>query len=152
MRRIQVEVSGEFEAPADMVYRILADYRNGHPAILPKAYFKELSVEGGGTGAGTIFRLTMNSMGAILEFRQIVSEPEPGRVLVESEVDGDVVTTFTVDPRSPGERSHVMIQTDKVKRPRLIGRIEALPIPGLLRRIYRAELDQLAAYVAVEKA
>ncbi len=91
-------------------------------------------------------------MGTTREFRQVVSEPEPGRVLVEAELDGDAVTTFTVDPLGSDERCQVTIETEARVRPGLIGWMESLLAPGLLRRIYQAELDQLAAYVAAEKA
>ncbi len=39
-------------APAAAVYALLADYRDGHPRILPPA-FSDLTVLQGGIGAGT---------------------------------------------------------------------------------------------------
>jgi hypothetical protein len=39
-------------------YSILADYRIGHPSILPHQ-FTSMEVEQGGVGAGTIIRFTM---------------------------------------------------------------------------------------------
>ncbi len=70
------------DAPADRVYAIIADYRNGHPHILPKQ-FRNLTVEQGGVGAGTIIRFEVRVFGQTQHFRAVVSEPEPGRVLVE---------------------------------------------------------------------
>ena len=42
-------------APAAKVYEVLSDYQEGHPAILPRKYFIDLTVEEGGRGAGTVF-------------------------------------------------------------------------------------------------
>ena len=39
MSNIQVAVTEPIDAPPARVYAILADYRNHHPHILPKAYF-----------------------------------------------------------------------------------------------------------------
>ena len=52
MNQIHVEVSDVIEAHAEKIYGILADYREGHPAILPKPYFTEVKVEQGGQGIG----------------------------------------------------------------------------------------------------
>ena len=98
MRRIQVEVSTPIDATPDMVYGILADYREGHPAILPKEYFTDMSVIEGGQGAGTVIDVKMSVMGVERDYRFKITEPEPGRVLIESDEVAGVVTTFTVDP------------------------------------------------------
>ena len=77
---------------------IIADYHHGHPRILPKQ-FRRLTVEKGGTGAGTVIRFEVRVLGQTQTFRAVVTEPEPGRVLVERNVEpNDSVTTFTVDP------------------------------------------------------
>ena len=77
-----VSKSAEIGAPADRLYGIIADYRNGHPRILPPA-FTELTVEAGGVGAGTRIRVGMRMLGRVMTFPAEVSEPDPGRVLVE---------------------------------------------------------------------
>ncbi len=38
MAEISVSVEGLVAAPAEQVYRILADYRRHHPRILPPAF------------------------------------------------------------------------------------------------------------------
>ena len=43
-------VAAEIEAPAAEIYRIISDYREGHPRILPRPPFTALAVEQGGTG------------------------------------------------------------------------------------------------------
>jgi len=147
MNQIHVEVSDVIEAPSEKIYGIVADYRVGHPAILPKPYFTELMVEEGGQGAGTIVRVGMEVMGKAFAYRQIISEPEPGRVLKEADAAAGVFTTFTVDPLNGGGRSRVTIVTDATISPGLTGWLERLFNPIVMRRIYRQELQQLAEYV-----
>jgi hypothetical protein len=145
--QIWVEVSEAIPAPAENVYAILADYREGHPAILPQPYFRELEVEQGGQGAGTIIRVAMEVMGVKRRYRMEVSEPEPGRVLVEHDPGAGVRTTFTVAPLDGGHRSLVTIATETKTAGGLQGLMERLINPSITRRIYRQELQQLAEYV-----
>src|SRR5262245_56834492 len=58
----QVTASAAMNAPAEQVYNIIADYRNGHPHLLPKQ-FSNLLVEEGGYGAGTRIRFQMTAFG-----------------------------------------------------------------------------------------
>jgi hypothetical protein len=146
MSQIHVEVSEVIEARPEKVYAILSDYRVNHPAILPKPYFTELAVEQGGQGAGTIVRVRMKVMGTELAYRQIVSEPEPGRVLKEADDTAGVTTTFTVDPLNGDQHSRVTIATDAATKPGLMGWMERLFNPSVMRRIYKKELQQLAEY------
>ena len=82
----RVSVSARIPAPSGRIYGIIADYRNGHPHILPPA-FSNLEVEQGGVGAGTIIRFNVRALGRTQLFRSVVTEPEPGRVLVETNVE-----------------------------------------------------------------
>jgi hypothetical protein len=134
-------------APADLVYGILADYRDGHPSILPRPPFGELTVQEGGYGAGTRITVAMEAMGRERLMRMRVEEPEPGRVLLETDEDSGVRTRFTVDPLGPG-RSRVRFETELAERPGLAGWLEGLLTPVLLRRVYRRELGQLADVAA----
>jgi hypothetical protein len=128
------------------VYAILSDYRVNHLAILPKSYFTELTVEKGGQGAGTIIRVRMKVMGKELAYRQIVSEPQPGRVLMEADAAAGVTTTFTVEPLNDGQHSRVTIATDAKASPGVMGWMERLFNPAVMRRIYQQELQQLVEY------
>jgi hypothetical protein len=147
MGQMHVEIAGVIEAPPEAVYAVLADYLEGHPAILPKDYFTELEVEEGGRGAGTVVGVRMEVMGAKREYRLAVSEPQPGRVLVESDPVAGVTTTFTVEPLEGGRHSRVTIATDSMVSQGLQGWIERLVNPAVTRRIYQAELRQLADYL-----
>src|SRR5262245_63172425 len=98
MSRHFVSVQSEIGVPADRAYAIIADYRDGHPQIIPRPPFVDLVVEEGGIGAGTMIRFRIRSFGSTRTMRSAIAEPEPGRILVESDPEGRVVTTFTVEP------------------------------------------------------
>lgn len=146
----RITASALIEAPATDLYEILADYHHGHPAILPRPPFEGLVVEEGGVGAGTVIRVDMRVMGRRQTFRALITEPEPGRVLVETN-DTGYVTTFTVDPREGGEHALVTIDTEMPGRAGIPGAIEQWFVTRLLRPVYVRELDNLAA-VAVQQA
>jgi hypothetical protein len=127
-------------ASAGRVYDILADYREGHPRILPSP-FRNFVVEQGGRGAGTLTRFDVRAFGRTQSFRHEVLEPEPGRVLVERDCDLDSCTTFTVEPS--GGESTVTIRTELTSRPGLAGMIERFLSTRFLVRLYREELEKL---------
>jgi hypothetical protein len=152
MSQIHAEASHVIDASPAAVYAILSDYRVGHPAILPKQYFKELTVKEGGQGAGTVIDIRMEVMGKELRFHQTVSEPEPGRVLMESETDGSIVTTFTLDPINNGNQTRVTIATNAKPSPGITGVIERILNPIVQRRMYTEELHILADYAHSQQA
>ena len=131
-------------APADRVYEILADFRTHHPRILPPA-FSDLRVEAGGRGAGTVIAFAVTLGGRRRSVRARVDEPEPGRVLTETALDSGAVTTFTVAPEGAGCR--VRIETAWAPKG-LLGWIEGLLAPRMLRRLYAQELELLENYSA----
>jgi uncharacterized protein YndB with AHSA1/START domain len=143
MGKITVEQSAVVDAPPDRVYSILADYREGHPRILPKKYFTNLSVEQGGQGAGTILSVTMKVGGRERNSRMEVSEPEPGRVLVERDTRSSSVTTFTVTPEAGGQKSTVRIETEWQGAGGVGGFFERMFAPGMLKKVYAEELELL---------
>ena len=147
-----VSAAASIDAAPQRVYALLADYREGHPGILP-AQFSDLVVEQGGTGAGTVIRFRMRSMGKTQNFRAAVTEPEPGRVLAESYLDGNgAVTTFTVDPIREGTVSQVTISTTLPLHTGIRGAIERFFATRYLRPIYQRELQLLAARLGQREA
>ncbi|MFN8563803.1 MAG: hypothetical protein U0703_19785 [Anaerolineae bacterium] len=98
MNMLHAEYAAEIEAPPDIIYGIFADYRNSHPAILPKPYFGDLTVEQGGVGAGTVVSGAVRVYGTSYPFHLVVTEPEPGRVLVETDTETQQVTKFILEP------------------------------------------------------
>lgn len=148
MSRIHATATAIIDAPASQVYAIIADYRQGHPRILPTKYFSEYEVERGGTGAGTIVRVRMGIAGTKRTIRMEVSEPEPGHVLAERDLQTGALTTFTIEPVENGRFSSVTIDTDYV-RGGIAGIFEKMVVPGLLRRIYTEELMKLESVASV---
>jgi hypothetical protein len=144
MAQIMVKAQAVLEAPAEEVYATIADYRQGHANILPKEFY-DLQVEQGGYGAGTIHRFKMRVLGVEQSFYQRVSEPEPGRVLVEQDIDSaqHVITTFKVTPLEQGQKSHVEISTTMRTSPGLRGLLERILVPMINPRIYQKELKLL---------
>ena len=117
------------DAPADVVYHCLSNYqqhhRHGPEGFLPPA-FTELQVLASGVGAGTVIRFTTAVGGRSQTRTQQVSEPEPGRVLVES--GNGEGSTFTVEPR--GSQTHLRIETV----------LQTRGIEGFLMRLFGARI------------
>lgn len=150
MPQVCATASAVIPAPPEIVYGIIADYRSGHPAILPPRYFRNLRVLEGGTGAGTRIAFQMGVWGTTRDLQATISEPAPGRTLVETLEDG-TETAFTVAPESGGRGSRVTIAT-AYHRPGLRGWVERVLSPPFLRSVYAAELRQLAAVAAGARA
>ena len=144
----RVSAVRRIDAAPEQVFGILADYRVGHPAILPRRFFTGLEVEQGGYGAGTVIRYGMRAAGRVTRARAAVTEPVPGRVLVETDLgDRGIVTTFTVSPAGEGA-SEVEFATDLPSRGGLAGRLERMFVRRYLRRVYAEELQLLAERAA----
>lgn len=153
MRQINVKEATVLNAKPEDVYATIADYHNGHPQIVPKETFYDMRVEQGGYGAGTIIRFKMKALGVERELYQSVSEPEPGRVLVEQDIDSpqNIITSFTVTPVEQGQKSRVEIATTMNTSPGLTGFVERIVVPLFNPPVYRKELKQLEA-VAQKRA
>lgn len=142
MKRWVIMLKGDVNAPARAVYDTIADYRDGHPRIVPPKYFKNLVVEEGGRGAGTRIRFDMTVLGKTRKGRAVIEEPEPGRVLVERELNWDAVTRFEVEPAGESTCT-VSIGTEMPRKPGLFGAIERFAARRVLPKIYREELLRL---------
>src|SRR4051794_24012394 len=136
MNRYTITATKRIAAPADRLYEIIADYRDGHPQILPTKYFKSLEVESGGRGAGTIIRFEMRVLGRTQTFRSAILEPRPGRELVEKSLSSQTVTSFEVIPQGDGQLSDVLIRTEGTARKGIAGVLESVLSRVLLRKIY----------------
>ena len=147
MGTVHTELSAVIDAPPTEVYGIFADYRKSHPKILPKPYFGDLKVEKGGKGAGTVFHTTITVMGMTTNYHMVVTEPEPGRVLTETDTKLGTTTSFIVDPLESGKKSRVTITTGWTPKSGIMGWIEKLSVPGVMRKIYGAELKLVQEYV-----
>jgi polyketide cyclase/dehydrase/lipid transport protein len=139
-----VSAAATIPARPECVYALIANYNDGHRRIIPKQ-FSDITVEQGGIGAGTVIRFQMSMLGKKQTCRAAISEPEPGRVLVETYLEPEgTVTTFRVEQGSAPADSHVTISTELPVRDGLVGLIEKTVASFLLRSIYQKELVNLA--------
>jgi hypothetical protein len=145
MPEIRASSSAVIAAPPRVLYGIVADYHHGHPRILPPKYFGELVVEEGGIGAGTRIRFEMRTFAGMRTLHAVISEPEPGRRLVESYPADGMVTTFTFDRGPSGAGDTLMTIDTRYQRAGVRGWFERLLVPLFLRSVFRAELALLAA-------
>ena len=143
MAELNVSAERAIGAPAAVVYRCLADYREHHPRILPPA-FSDVRIEEGGVSAGTVVGFAITTAGRRRAYRMRVEEPEPGRVLVERDTASSLVTTFTVTLE--GEGSRVRIATTWQGAGGVGGLMERLFAPRVLHRLYADELERLDRY------
>lgn len=143
MARIDVSAERTVDAPAATVYGYIADMKEHHPHFLPPQ-FSDFRVESGGVGAGTVTRFKLTAGGRTREFRTTVSEPEPGRVLTETDANSSSVTTFTVTPDQ--DVSQVKISCTWNGASGVGGFFERLFAPPTMRRILTDELDRLNTY------
>jgi polyketide cyclase/dehydrase/lipid transport protein len=149
MARNVVSAEATVDSPADTVYGYLADMREHHPRFLPPA-FSDFQVESGGVGAGTVIRYKMTAGGRTREYRAKVAEPEPGRILTESDMNSSAVTTFTVSPK--GEASVVQISSAWDGATGIGGFFERMFAPRVLGAIYADELERLDAYARGQRS
>ncbi|HTO72205.1 MAG TPA: SRPBCC family protein [Gemmatimonadales bacterium] len=143
MAEIRARAQAEIPAPPGMVYDVLADYQRGHQDILPPQYFQNFKVEEGGIGAGTRISFEVKSFGTTRRFEMRVSEPEPGHILVETDIATGTATTFKVERGPRGQGSLVSIST-RYRKGGITGWLEGLMAPRMLRQIYSEELKLLA--------
>jgi uncharacterized protein YndB with AHSA1/START domain len=143
MAKILISAERTVEAPPETVYGYIADMREHHPHFLPPA-FSDFRVESGGVGAGTVARYKMTAGGRTREYQMKVAEPEPGRILTESDTGSSAVTTFTVSPQ--GTASLVQISTTWDGAQGIGGFFERMFAPRVMRAIYLDELNRLDAY------
>jgi hypothetical protein len=143
MAMINVSADRLIEAPPEIVYGYVADHREHHPKFLPPA-FSDFKVEAGGTGAGTITTFKVTAGGRTRAYRMEVAEPEPGRVMTESDTESSLVTTWRIDPEGQGSR--VKISTGWQGAGGIGGFFERLFAPRVMRGIYEDELERLNEY------
>src|SRR5688572_25527730 len=105
MKRQIATASKRIPAPADIIYEILADYRTKHVLILPKPYFLSLDVEEGGVGEGTIVNFKMRLLGRTQSFRSLITEPVPGRTLLETDLNAGISTRFDLASLASGQQT-----------------------------------------------
>ena len=141
--RARVSAERLMDAPAEVIYHCIADYREHHrpEGFLPPV-FSGFVISRGGVGAGTEASWVVDVGGRKRTITATISEPVPGRTLVES--GSGVETTFTVVP-SDGRRTLVRFDT-VIDENGLRGLLNRLFVGKVLGPIYDDELRRLQAY------
>lgn len=147
--RAKIEVRAEHlvKAPADEVYRYIADYREHHPHFLPRA-FSNLTVEKGGIGTGTVFSFDLRVAGRTTRMRVTVDEPDPGSVIKEISLESDHVTTFEVIPQ--GQACIVRIHSEWTPADGLQGWLERRIGSRKIAELLHEELINLDLYAGAQ--
>jgi uncharacterized protein YndB with AHSA1/START domain len=148
MAKITAEEERPVGAPAELTYRLIAEDEH-HRRFLPDG-FSDFETLEGGTGAGTVHRFKLTAGGRTREYTMRVAEPEPGRVITETDEASSLATTFTVTPT--GDTCRVRISTSWDGAGGIGGFFERLFAPRAIRRIYADELARLDRYARDQAA
>lgn len=151
MRRDHFEMVALIQGRPEEIYAVLADYRYEHAHIVPSKYLRNLEVEAGGVGAGTVIRYRARAFGIERPSRAVISEPEPGRVLVEKETTSTLQTTFTVTPTDDPQQAHLQIATRWIPSRNPFKMAEQALYPVIMRDMYTRSLQLIAQYVAEKR-
>jgi uncharacterized membrane protein len=141
---IEVTAERTVNAPAEVVYGYIRDMHT-HPKFLPPA-FSDFHIESGGVGTGTVTQFKVTAGGRTREYHMTVDEPEPGRVLRESDQNSSLITKFIVDPEVAGS-SLVQISTTWRGAGGIGGFFERTFAPRAMKTLYEDELQRLDTYV-----
>jgi uncharacterized protein YndB with AHSA1/START domain len=148
MAKVEASAERMIDAPADRVYGYLADMHQ-HSRFLPPQ-FSDFQVVEGGVGAGTVTTFAVTAGGRTRTYRMNVTEPVPGRTLLESDANSSLVTAFNVEPQAA--KSLVRIHTSWDGAGGIGGFFEKTFAPRAMRRIYLDELDRLNSYALSQQA
>lgn len=146
MGTINVVQEGPVGAPAALTYRLIADDEH-HKNFLPEGFSDFETVEGG-VGAGTVHRFKVQAGGRVRDYLMRVDEPQPGRVITETDQNSSLKTTFTVAPA--GDTCTVKIETAWQGAGGIGGFFERTFAPKVMRRMYADELTRLDAYARAQ--
>lgn len=144
MKTYEVTVKCTIDATHTKVYNIVIDMEE-HRRILPKQ-FESLDVLKGGKGTGTVFRLNMNVMGNRSSLEMVLTEPEPGRVVLERDEKAGITTTWKLTPIEGSDRCLIELTSEFQSKPGIAGMLERLIFKPVIRSIYRQELDNINEY------
>lgn len=141
MSQVVATAEGTVRAPVEQVLAALADYTGTRPRLLPEQ-FSDYRVESGGRGAGT--RVHWRFAATSKRVRdQLMSVTQPGPdMLVESDANSSMVTTWTVQPADTAVTT-VRVHTTWNGAGGIGGFFERTFAPRGLRRVYDEILGRL---------
>jgi hypothetical protein len=141
-------VEREVQTSADVIFHLLSDYREHHrPGGFLPPEFSEQEILRGGVGAGTELQYVITVGGRPRTIRAVVSEPDPGRSLLESAPG--VETWMTVEPSANGTRVRFETVLDE---PGVAGVMSRIFAARLLAPVYRDELARIEEYARIHQS
>lgn len=148
MSQVRAVAAAHIHAPVEKVAEALADYTSVRPQILPSQY-SEYEVRSGGTGAGTVVHWKFAATEKRVRDCEItVTSPEPG-VLVETDANSSMVTTYTVVGSEDGHAS-VVVETVWNGAGGIGGFFERTFAPKALVKIYDDMLERLSVHTQLD--
>lgn len=144
MAKITVSQEGAVGAPADFTYKLIAD-DNHHRHFLPEGITDFKTLERG-VGRGTVHSFTLTAGKRVREYVMEVGEPEPGRVITETDQSSSLVTTFTVTP--DGDTCRVEIRTEWDGAAGVGGFFERTFAPKVMEKMYAEQIALLDRYAS----
>lgn len=105
MTSLQIETVVTVPACAAAVYRVLADYAGARRRLAPRRLVARSGVRAVGIGGGTHLDLVLHGPQGRLPLALVVTEPEAGTVLVESDPVAGVRRTFVLEAGCRGCRA-----------------------------------------------
>lgn len=146
MTRIQATTRRRLPGSPEQAYAALADYRGIRPTLLPPE-FSRYEVQAGGSGAETTVGWTLQATPKRSRTCLFtVTEPDPGRRLVETDTNSSMVVTWMV--RGTAEGAEVEVTAGWQGAGGIGGIFERIFAPKGLNRIHDQVLAALAAHVA----
>jgi hypothetical protein len=142
MSGITVQVTRAYGSSPEAMFAALADYSGLRPRILPPE-MTDFTVLSGGTGAGT--RFTYDLHATKRRTRHVdatVTEPQPGRTLLEADTNSTLTVRWDVAPAAGGGTVTATLSWQGSSG--IGGFFERRFAPLGIKRIYSAELDRLA--------
>ena len=140
-RRIAIEAERTVDAPIELVWRLLRDYRGPRARLLGEP-FAGYELHDGGVGTGTVIgyrlRVGRNERSYVLA----VEEPTPGRQLRERDHHGRLLVTWTLTPGGDGERTLVRVAAE-LRDPEFEGALARGRARRALRRAHVHLLQRL---------
>ena len=140
-------VVANFRCRSNVLYDVLVDYREAHPAVMPKQFFESMTVTRGGVGAATEMHVVFNLFGNRRSFNLSVSEPIPGSFFVEEDELARFRTEFTIEPLE--DERNCCLKTEVYCRPipGLVGNVENSLYAIVARRILEALNVEIERYL-----
>lgn len=137
MTTLQIETEVVVPACAAAVYRVLADYAGARRRLQPRRFVARSRVKAGGIGGGTRLDVLLHGPHDGLPLDVVVTEPEAGTVLVESDAAAGVRRTFVLEPCDRGTHTRVQAVLD------IDARHVGGPLEHALRELHAMELARL---------